>query len=347
MKLLITGASGFLGKYVVAQALRQGYQVRAIVRPSSDEKRLAWHNHPNLELIRIDLRQKKSIVSAVDGVDAVIHLAATKEGDFYTQFAGTVIATENLLDAMIQTKVLRLIAISTFSVYDYLNTPSGQTITEDSPLERNRLQRDEYAQTKLIQEEIIREFEHNYQAQVTIIRPGMVYGKDNLWNACLGAELSSNLWLRIGDRAQMPLTYVENCADAIVSSVESHEAVAQTLNIVDDNLPIQKVYAKKLAQRMDSLPRMIPINWTIMRFVVSLLWMYNQRVLEGKAKYPSIFVPARLDARFKPLRYSNVRAKQVLNWKPKYSLDAALDRSCSHVELLVDHETAAGARIVG
>ncbi|MFH7025482.1 MAG: NAD-dependent epimerase/dehydratase family protein [Heteroscytonema crispum UTEX LB 1556] len=334
MKLLVTGASGFLGKYVVAEALRRGHEVRAVVRPSSDEKRLAWHNYPSVELIRMDLRRKDGIVDAVRGVDAVIHLAAVKEGDFYTQFAGTVIATENLLNAMIEANVSRLVDISTFSVYDYFNTPSGKTITEDSPLERNPIQRDEYAQTKLIQEELVREFEQNYKAQVTIIRPGIIYGKDNLWNSGLGGKLTDNLWLKIGSHAIMPLTYVENCADAIVCAVERDEAIGQTLNIVDDNLPTQSVYAKKVAKCIDSVPRMIPISWPVMNLVASAIAMYNKRVLKGQAKVPGIFIPTRLHARFKPLRYSNACAKKSLNWNPRYSLDTALERSCSDAELL-------------
>lgn len=334
MKLLITGASGFLGKYVVAEALRRGHQVRAIVRPSYDEKRLTWHNHPALDLIRLDLRRKNGIDEVLWGVDAVIHLAAAKQGDFYTQFAGTVIATENLLDAMSQTEVKRLVAISTFSVYDYLHTPSGHTITENSPLEPEMLQRDEYAQTKLIQEELVRDFEKNHHAEVTILRPGMVYGRDNLWNACLGAELTKNLWLLIGGKAQMPLTYVENCADAIISAVEQEEAKGKTINIVDDDLPIQGVYAKKLAQHMNSLPRTIPIPWNMISFLAWMFWSFNQLILNGQARLPGIFVPARLHARFKPLNYNNTYAKEILHWQPKYSLDTAIERSCSHLDLL-------------
>ncbi len=334
MKLLLTGASGFLGKYVVAEALRRGHEVRAVVRPSSDEKRLAWHNYPNVELIRMDLRRKNGIVDAVRGVDAVIHLAAVKEGDFYTQFAGTVIATENLLSAMIEANVSRLVDISTFSVYDYFNTPSGKTITEDSPLELNPIGRDEYAQTKLIQEELVREFEQNSKAQVTIVRPGIIYGKDNLWNSGLGGKLTDNLWLKIGSHAIMPLTYVENCADAIVSAVERDEAIGQTLNIVDDNLPTQSVYGKKVAERMESVPRMIPISWPVMNLLASTISMYNKIVLKGQAKVPGIFIPTRLHARFKPLQYSNACAKKTLNWNPRYSLDTALERSCSDADLL-------------
>ena len=61
MKLLITGASGFLGKFVVEAALQRNHQIKAVVRPASDETRLAWHNHPDVELIRLDLRQPQRL----------------------------------------------------------------------------------------------------------------------------------------------------------------------------------------------------------------------------------------------------------------------------------------------
>ena len=185
MKLLITGASGFLGKFVVAAALQRNHQIKAIVRPASDEKRVNWHNHPDVELIRLDLRQPRGLTEALEGVDAVIHLIATKAGDFYTQFAGTVICTENLLSALVESDVSRLIAVSTFSVYDYLALNQNDLLDENAPIENHPLRRDEYAQTKLIQEELFRDFEREQAGKVTIIRPGMIYGQDNLWNAYL------------------------------------------------------------------------------------------------------------------------------------------------------------------
>jgi nucleoside-diphosphate-sugar epimerase len=333
MKLLITGASGFLGQYMVAEALRRGHQVSAVIRPKTDATRLSWYNHPNLKLVRLDLRQTSGLVESLQGVDNVIHLAAVKAGDFYTQFAGTVITTENLLAAMKEAEVKRLTAISTFSVYDYLNMPSGQVLDEDSPTEKDPLNRDEYAQTKLIQEDLYRDFEQN-GGQVTIIRPGMIYGRDYLWNACLGGELGESAWLRIGANAIMPLTYVENCAEAIVIASESEQAFGQVINIVDDNLPTQNTYAQKLIERMEKTPRTFFVSWTVMRLIARSAWLYNNWFLKGQARLPGIFVPAKLHARFKPLRYSNQKAKQVLNWKPKYSLDTAFERSCSDADLL-------------
>ena len=340
MKLLVTGASGFLGQYVVAEALRNGHQVRAAIRAASNEKRLAWHNHGNVEFVRLDLRRKNGIAEALRGVDAVIHLAAAKEGDFYTRFAGTVIATENLLDAMIEENIKRLIHISTFSVYDYLRTSRDTTITEKTLVESNPLERDEYAQTKLIQEQIVREFEQKNKAEVTIIRPGLVYGRGNLWSTLLGGQLTNNLWLRIGGYATMPLTYVENCSEAIVIAAGESQAIGETINIVDDNLPTQRTYVKKLKKYKYALPKMIPMNWTLMRSMAWTMWKYNKVVLNGKARLPGIANPIILDARFKHFNFSNLHAKKILNWKPKYSLDKAIERSRSNKELLQVEQTS-------
>ncbi|NJP08574.1 MAG: NAD(P)-dependent oxidoreductase [Leptolyngbyaceae cyanobacterium RU_5_1] len=333
MKLLITGASGFLGKYIVAAALRRGHPVRAVVRSSVDTTRLPWYDHPSVDFVALDLHQPDGIVEALHGVDAVIHLAAAKTGNYEAQYASTVVATQNLIDAMIEANVLRLIAIGTFSVFDYLQLQSGTTVNEETPIDRSPAQRDVYAQTKLIQESVFRDFEQNQGGQVTILRPGMIYGRDALWNACLGVNVKDKLWIRIGTDAQLPLTYVENCADAIVLAAECDGAIAKTINLVDDDLPTQNTYASELAKRMTTPPSIL-IRWSVMRLLTDLIWSCNQLLLRGRAKLPGLFIPARLHARFKPLRYSNDRAKQLLNWHPKYDLSSALDRSCSTVELL-------------
>ncbi|MCU0536493.1 MAG: NAD(P)-dependent oxidoreductase [Hydrococcus sp. Prado102] len=327
--VLITGASGFLGRYVVAEALRRGYRVRAIAR----EKPLSYNEHPALEWVNLDLRQPEGIAEALAEVNAVIHLAAAKTGDYQTQFATTVTATENLLKAAIEANLLHLIAISTFSVFDYINIPEDATINEDSPIESHPEERDVYAQTKLLQEKAIRNFEQR-GARATIIRPGIVYGRDNLWNAYLGAKVGDRFWIRIGNRACLPLTYVENCAEAILAAVNCDRAIGQTLNLIDDDLPLQSTYAQKIRQRMTSPPRAIAIDWTVMRLLAQTLSTSNKLLFKGRVKLPGLFVPARVHARFKPLQFDNRRIKQVLGWTPRYSLDAALDRIYSDADLL-------------
>ena len=196
-----------------------------------------------------------------DDVDAVIHLAAAKSGDFATQFAGTVLSTENLLAALVGSPVRRLVAVSTFSVYDYSNLPAGSVIDEQTPIDLHPQKRDEYAQTKLIQERLYRE--EMARREVVILRPGMIYGRDNLWHALLGAELGP-LFLRIGSRATLPMTYVENCAEAIVAAVDAEGVAGLTLNIVDDPLPTQAEFVAALGKQME-LPSSIPVPWPVMK----------------------------------------------------------------------------------
>lgn len=333
MKLLITGASGFVGKYVVAEGLRRGHTIKAIVRPQTDVTRIPWHDHECLELVRIDLRQQAELTAALEGVDGVIHLAAVKSGDFYDQFAGTVMATESLLAAMNKAAVSRLVAISTFSVYEYQQKRAHSLLDEDSPLvtAERVVNRDEYSQTKLIQEQLYREFEQE-GGKVTILRPGMIYGREYLWHALLGAEFGSVL-LRIGTRGILPLSYVENCAEAMIITAESEAAIGQTLNIVDDHLPTQGKYTQELKKRHPA-PKLYYCPWVVMKSIAGFGWWINQTFLKGGAKMPGIVVPAKLHGRFKPLRYTNQRAKTVLNWQPKYSFTASLDRSCGDGELL-------------
>ena len=329
-KVFVTGAAGFVGQYVVAAVLRAGHHVLANVRAKTQVENISWHNHPNVTFVRQDLRSRRGLIEAVQPADAVIHLAAVKSGDFYDQFAGTVIATENLLWAMGEADVKQLVAISTFSVYDFLRTRAGRVLDEDGLIEADPKNRDEYAQTKLIQEKLYRAFEGN----VTILRPGMIYGRDNLWHALIGAEVGGDRWLKIGGRATLPMAYVENCADAIAASLTAPEAVGRTINIVDDSLPTQKAYLKQLLAYTPEPPKLIPVSWFLMRSIANLAWWYNQKILGGQAKLPGILVPAKLQGRFKPLKYNNERAKTLLNWTPRYDMAEAFARSCSDLDLV-------------
>ena len=332
MHLLITGASGFLGRYTVARALQQGYRVRAISR----RKPLPQVTHPNLTWVQADLSQPPAQLSPLlQDIDGVIHLAAAMTGDFATQQAGTVTATENILTAMERTGVKRLIAISSFSVYDYKAIPAGGMLDEAAPLETIPEQRDIYTQMKLQQEQLVRGFDRR-GGQVTILRPGMIYGPDHLLNAFLGSRVSGPVWLRVGQQAQLPLSYVAHCADAIISTVDCSAAVGQTFNIVDDDLPTQATYAALVATQLATPLISIVMPWPWMQALASLAWHVNQRI-GGSLKLPGLLVPARLHARCKPLQYTNAKAKQILGWQPTHSLVAAVslsDASCSQPQPL-------------
>jgi nucleoside-diphosphate-sugar epimerase len=331
VRVLVTGASGFLGRYVVSAALRRGHAVEALVRPASSHPFTTLQRHPALRVVQGDLRTPRGLDALVQDVDAVVHLAATKAGDLYTQFAGTVLTTENLLGAMGAAGIRRLVGMSTFSVYDMGALATRAVLDESSPVVTDPETRDEYTQTKLLQETMYRSFAAAGN-EVCVVRPGMIYGRDELWHPLLGSPFGP-VFLRVGSRAVLPMTYVENCADAVVLAL-ADQAVGETLNIVDDDLPTQAEYVEAVTRVMPP-PRSVTVPWPVMRGVASAFQLGNRLLAGGRAKLPGIVVPARLDNRFKPLRYSNTRAKAVLGWSPRYGLDEAVRRSTSGDDLLV------------
>jgi len=340
MKLLVTGASGFLGRHVVAEALRRGHGVRAQLRPASSIDGLNWEGHPGLEIRRADLRSRRGLAELVEGIDVVIHAAADKAGDFYAQFAANVVGTENLLLAMEEAGVNRMIHISTFSVYDNLSIHSGGVLDENSPIDTKADDRDDYARTKLLQERLVREHAEAHGLKVTCLRPGMIYGRGDLFLARLGLRASDRWWVRIGGNTRIPINYVENCADAVVSAAEIPESAGETINVVDDDVPTHRRYIDELRQRTDPRPRVIPVPWWFMRCTARCAWLFNKAFCGGNARLPGLFRPAALHARFKPHLYNNDKLKRVLNWKQRYHLTEALDRSTGDIDTAALGETA-------
>jgi 2-alkyl-3-oxoalkanoate reductase len=327
MKLLITGASGFIGRYGVAAALRNGYAVRALVRSTAQAK--LWPAHAQLEVVCCgNLQNAVNLPAVLEGIDTVVHLAAVLSGTLEAQKQGTILATRALLKALKDTSVQHLIAISTFSVYDYLALTQGTILSESMPLEAHPEQRDGYTQTKLAQEVLVRQFATETSTLLTILRPGIVYGKDHLWNASLGVNIKERLWVCVGDRAILPLLYVEHCADAIMQAVLYPPKSRHTINLTDDDLPTQKAYRDALHQVLPHLPPNVTLPWALVNQVSG--WAANIPGI-SPTNLPGLLVPARVHARFKPLAYSNTRAKQYLDWTPQFSLSEALARSVNAV----------------
>jgi nucleoside-diphosphate-sugar epimerase len=212
-------------------------------------------------------------------------------------------------------------------VYDFTRAPANSPLDENSPLESDALDRDVYARTKLLQERLIRKFAQTSSWDLVVLRPGMIWGKDQLLNAWLGNAIGSKIWLRIGGDAQVPLTYVENCAPAIVLAAEVPAAAGGTFNIVDDDPPLQRHFLQEALKTFASKPAVLPVPYRALRWAGSMAFWINKKLFGGRGPLPGLLIPCRLDARAKPLTYSNWRIKELLGWTPRYSLSNALVRS--------------------
>jgi 2-alkyl-3-oxoalkanoate reductase len=322
MKVLITGANGFLGRHVVAAFLRRGHSVRAMVRPAVDARRCGWDER--VEVVKADLRHSRNLAEAFAGVDALIHLAATVQGDYETQFAGTVVTTERLLEAMRQTPVRRLVVASSFSVYDW--SAIGGRLSEDSPLEADIYTRDAYAGSKLWQERIVRRTAAANGWELTVLRPALIWGRGHPYTGRVGQGMG-RVQLVIGPWNRPPLTHVANCADCFVQAAENPKAIGQTFNVVDDfpgrSWGLMGEHRRRGGGRGVRVP--LPY-WAAMALVRLSHW--GGRVVFGpKAKVPSLFVPCRFEARFKPVRCATDRLRDLLEWRPPLGWEECLEET--------------------
>ena len=147
MKILITGATGFIGKELVKSIKKK---IWCLVRKKK--------NFPekSVRSIMCDLNDREKLLKCVNGFDVVVHLAgivnASSDQEFYNK---NVLLTENLLDACKANKVKRFIFISTAVVISKVQGP--------------------YSRSKIAAEELVRKSGIEY----VILRPSVVYGKED------------------------------------------------------------------------------------------------------------------------------------------------------------------------
>ena len=320
MRVLVTGAGGFLGRHVVDRLIERGHAVRAIIRPAAPEP--AWHD--DVQTFRADLRVDNRLVSAFADIDAVIHLAAAVTGSEDVQFASTVVATERLLEAMVHASVKRIVHVSSLVVYDW--SRARRVLDEDTPLLANVYEMGGYTIAKSWQERVVARYAKAYSLDLTVMRPGFIWGPDHVDLAGMGRH-HGRLYMMFGPRTRLPLTHVVNCADCLVAAAESRAAIGQTFNVIDDDDVRVWRYVAEFARRTGRRGVMMPIPYRIGLGVAQLATLTSRALYGRKGKLPSLLTPRRFEQQFKPIRFSNRKIVSLLGWKPRLSFAECLDVS--------------------
>lgn len=324
MKILVTGATGFLGRHVVRALLKRNHQVRALVRPGTAES--PFGGDSPVELFCSDLRGSADLLPAFDGVDVVIHLAAVVCGSDDAQLAGTVAGTERLLEAMSRSTTRRLVLASTLSVYDW--SAPWFSLTEDTPLEsRARLyRRDGYAISKTWQERIVRRVAESQSWNLIVLRPGFIWGPGRAWCISAGIDLG-RFRLINGPLRRLPLTHVNNCAEAFALAAEKTETQTSTLNVIDT----EEVRAWRFATDHQKASRekrsLIPVPYHLWICITYLAAMTGRVLFGVNCRLPTVLNPLRYRAMFRGLRFPNHRISEQLCWKPGLDYEACVKQS--------------------
>jgi len=313
LRALVTGAGGFLGSHVVRTLLDRGHSVRAVLRPASGDPPPEWNGRA--EIVRADLRAPFS-ERLFEGVDVLVHLAAMMTGSPEAAFAGTVVGTEKLIEAMRRSGSTRHVVLaSSFSVYDW-KAPK-RALTEETPLEPKPYERDGYAVMKIWQERVVRRVAEENGWTLTVLRPGFIYGP--AWPEIGGAGINlKKIFLVVAPFSILPLTHVENCAKAFADAAE--KGLAGTFNIIDDESITAWRYAGKFLRNSRAIRIPVP-------YLVGLGAAYSAQCLSRilfpptGGKLPAFLVPQRYRARFRPLKFPNTLAKATLGWSSEPLFD--------------------------
>jgi nucleoside-diphosphate-sugar epimerase len=317
MRVLVSGAAGFLGQQVVNRLLKGGHGVRAIIRPTAPDP--AWEG--DVEIFRADLRVDDNLVSAFDDIDAVIHLAAGTTGSEDAQFVSSVVATERFLEAMARSSVKRLMHISSLVVYDW--SLAKGVMSEDTPLLDNMYDMGAYTIGKIWQERVVKKFAATNSWQLTIMRPGFIWGPRREEIAGMGRR-AGRVCFMFGPFVRLPLCHVVNCADCLVSTLENSASIDETFNVIDgDEIRVLR-YAREYARLTGKVRYLLPVPYRVGYGLAGLASLTSRALFGGKGKLPSLLVPRRFESQFKPIRFSGRKLKEILSWSPPLSFEDCL-----------------------
>jgi nucleoside-diphosphate-sugar epimerase len=329
VKLLITGSNGFLGSALVRRLCERGETrvIRCLHRPGSDLHRLDEVRKAfpgaRLEPCIGNLTSPADCARALEDVDLVFHGAAALRGAAADMFLNTVVASKNLLEAVVRgARPVRVVLVSSFGVYGMAGVAEGTTVTEDTRLEPHPEMRDLYSHAKLRQEQLFWEYATAHALSITVVRPGVIYGPSGPGMSNRVGLRLFGIFLHLGRRNLLPLTYVDNCADAVLVAGESPAAVGQALNVVDDDLPTARQYLSRYRKEVEPL-RVISLPLFATRLLSRAVAWYHRH---SRGQLPAIFTPYKTDSMWRSFRYENRKLKS-LGWSPSVATREGLDRT--------------------
>ncbi|MCC7474285.1 MAG: NAD-dependent epimerase/dehydratase family protein [Pirellulales bacterium] len=308
--LLITGATGLVGRNLARRAADAGYHVLAMVRKGSDRSALA---DAAVSYVEADLSAPETLPHAVAEADYVVH-AAAHLGDWgppEKYRAINVVALEHLLNAAVRAgRLKRWIHLSSQGVY-----PARHHFGTDetTPPETNNI--DGYTQTKAESELVVERFVREHGLSAVILRPGFTYGpgeRNALKRVVEKLQAGEMKIIGRGDRL-LNNTSVHNLCDAILLALEKPGIDGEVFNIRDERLVTREEFVHTIADYLGvPHPRHVPER--LVKAVVGPVEALARFL--GRESAP-IITRGQIKFLTQNLDYSIEKAKRVLGYRPR------------------------------
>ncbi len=323
--VLVTGPKGFLGQRILRRLAETGRPVRALVRPGTDaaalDACLQGVSNPRVEMVEAGFGDSAALRRAFEGVDVVYHVAAVKTGSAAAQVASNVVGSESLFKTAVELHTSRFVLVSSFGVIGVSDLPRGAVVDESVPMDPHPEWRDPYSFGKNRQESLAWKYHRESGLPLVVVRPGAIFGPGQpLLNARIGVSFFG-LLLHLGGGSTIPLTYVDNCADAVVQAGLVPGIEGEVFCIVDDDLPTSRQLLARYRREVQNV-RFVRVPFFALRQLAHFNVWYSRRT---QGHLPMVFTPYKVNAMWKGQRYSNDKAKRLLQWTPRVPMEQALD----------------------
>jgi nucleoside-diphosphate-sugar epimerase len=320
MKVLVTGANGFIGSNLCKSLIQSRQMVVGLVRESSDLMFL--EDLSALHIIKGDITEKDSLMAGMKNVAVVYHTAGyVSDWGFRENFhAANVEGVRNVMEAALQCSVKRVVHLSSVSVYGFV----GGVDIDENALQAPRPD-DPYITTKSEGEKLALSYNSD-RLSVTAIRPAGVYGPNDRTTTLqlIPAIISRRFGYVDGGRHIMAPVYVDNLVQMIILAGESSKAPGQIYNAADDGKITWKQYIEWMCEDLEckapwlSAPRWIA--WPLAVLIDSLARLLNRKESPMINKY-------RVRAVMNDYHYSTEKAKKQLGYRPGVSTRQGIKRT--------------------
>ncbi len=270
MNILVTGATGFIGKHLVKKLIKK-HKIRCFVRKESKEKDILILKKLGAEIFLGDIFDKENLRKSMENIDAVFHLAgggyvSTTFKKGYEELRKlNVLSTQNVIETAIESKVKRFVHFSSIS---------AMGIIVEKELDENSECRPEtpHEVLKYETEKIMDRYKD--KILITIIRPGIVYGPYGMNSEILQLAriMKKHFFIIPGNGKNiMPWVYVGDLVNAIIIAFEKNKKTNEKFIVVSEPQPTFNELISSISNGLETKVFIIHIPAFIFRFVAFLL----------------------------------------------------------------------------